>query len=127
MVISMTSIINLISNLSSEDMAILEKEEAWVFDMTEEQFRHMTEDCELPVYRAARAGLYKAYQEVPTGEWMRAFNRSKGRDSRILFAMLHNAIWRQAKNRFYKPEYQKPVSPFKYLVHPYQGFGHLAP
>ena len=117
---------NIISRLTVDQKAILEKEEAWVFYMTDEQFRHMTEDCELPVYRAARAGLYKDYQEVPTGEWMRAFNHSKGRESRILFAMLHNAIWHQAHNHLYKPEYQKEVSPFKFVVRPYQGFGHYA-
>ena len=118
---------DIMGTLSTDLMNLLKKEEKWVFDMNDEEFRHMVEDCELPVYEAARRGLYEHYQEVPTRNWMMAFRHVRGTiEGRVLFAMLHNAIWRQSRNHLLKPEYQKEVSPFKFVVRPYQGFGHYA-
>ena len=127
MVIIMTNLNNVLFDLSVEEKAILDTEEKWVFDMNEEEFEHMTMHCELPVYEAARKGMYEHYENyVPTKEWMDAFHMSYGIESRVLFAMLHNALFRTAYNYRLKPEYQKAESPFSFVAHPYQGFSNKA-
>ena len=99
-------------------LKVIKKDEDFIFGKSEENFRLMMFEQEIPVFLCARKGGYKSYGlPVPTALWMDMFLESSGEESRILFAVLHNLIY----ERSLPEEFKKPLE--NLFLQPYQGYG----
>ena len=97
---------------------VIKKDEDFIFGKSEENFRLMMFEQEIPGFLCARKGGYKSYDlPVPTALWMDMFLESSGEESRILFAVLHNLIY----ERSLPEEFKKPLE--NLFLQPYQGYG----
>ena len=107
-------------------MEFLKKEDFWVFEKSDKDFRNIVFGQEIPIYLCARKGEYRQYNlQVPTALWLDMFFESfsfktSGDKARVLFAIIHNLLYEHTLPE----EFKKPLEGL--FVRPYQGYGLMA-